>query len=63
MVVINRFNDVEIVCESDGLTGDFPSMRLERRRLPRVMTIPGNDSELENEQTWSVSSDNSSAIV
>ncbi|GMG98517.1 hypothetical protein Nepgr_000357 [Nepenthes gracilis] len=47
----------------DLLTGDFPTLKLERKRLPRVMTVPGNVSELlEFEQAQSVSSDNPSSV-
>ncbi|CAK9133322.1 unnamed protein product, partial [Ilex paraguariensis] len=44
----------------DLASGNFPIMcrERERRRLPRVMTVPGNISELDDEQAYSVSSDN-----
>lgn len=46
------------------LTGDFHDMKLERKRFPRVNTVPGNLSELEiNEQSRSASSDNLSTTT
>ncbi|XP_074286148.1 putative alpha,alpha-trehalose-phosphate synthase [UDP-forming] 7 [Silene latifolia] len=47
----------------DLVTGDFPTMNLEKKRLPRVMSVPGNISELESEHAHSVSSDNPSTVV
>ncbi|GAB2274703.1 Probable alpha,alpha-trehalose-phosphate synthase [UDP-forming] 7 [Dionaea muscipula] len=42
----------------DLVTGDFQSMKLEKKRIPRVITVPGNVSKLaELEQARSVSSD------
>ncbi|KAI4322802.1 hypothetical protein L6164_022462 [Bauhinia variegata] len=48
----------------DLASGNFPAMVggfKERRRLPRVMTVPGNIAELDDDQAYSVSSDNPSA--
>ncbi|KAL8136679.1 hypothetical protein V2J09_002680, partial [Rumex salicifolius] len=47
----------------DLLTGEFPAMKLERNKLSRVKTVPGNVFELEYEQAQSVSSDNQSSIA
>ncbi|KAL2937451.1 putative alpha alpha-trehalose-phosphate synthase [UDP-forming] 7 [Bienertia sinuspersici] len=47
----------------DLVTGDLPKMKLEKKRLPRVMTVPGNVFELEQEQARSVSSDNLSTVA
>ncbi|XP_010557135.1 PREDICTED: probable alpha,alpha-trehalose-phosphate synthase [UDP-forming] 7 isoform X2 [Tarenaya hassleriana] len=46
----------------DLASGNFPVMGRERRRLPRVMTVPGNVSEFDEDQAYSVSSDNPSSI-
>nr|QTM07295.1 TPS7 [Paeonia ostii] len=40
----------------DLASGNFPAMGRERRRLPRVMTVPGVISELDDDQANSVSS-------
>ncbi|XP_057953810.1 probable alpha,alpha-trehalose-phosphate synthase [UDP-forming] 7 [Malania oleifera] len=47
----------------DLASGNFPVIGRERRRLPRVMTVPGNVSELDDEQAYSVSSDNPSSLA
>ncbi|XP_052178133.1 probable alpha,alpha-trehalose-phosphate synthase [UDP-forming] 7 isoform X2 [Diospyros lotus] len=48
-------------------SGNFPVMGRERdrdrRRLPRVMTVPGSIAELDDDQAQSVSSDNPSSIA
>lgn len=44
-------------------TGNFPAMDKERKRFPRVMTLPGNIYELDDDQAQSVSSDNQSSIA
>lgn len=46
----------------DLASGNFPAMGRERRRLPRVMTVPGIVSELDDDQANSVSSDVPSSI-
>ncbi|CAH8354409.1 unnamed protein product [Eruca vesicaria subsp. sativa] len=47
----------------DLASGNFPVMGREpRRRLPRVMTVPGNVSEFDDDQAYSVSSDNPSSV-
>ncbi|KAL9265325.1 putative alpha,alpha-trehalose-phosphate synthase [UDP-forming] 7 [Drosera capensis] len=47
----------------DLVTGDFPSMKLQKKGFQRVMTVPGNVSELaELEQERSVS-DNQSSVA
>ncbi|EOA39653.1 hypothetical protein CARUB_v10008292mg [Capsella rubella] len=46
----------------DLASGNFPVMGRERRRLPRVMTVPGNVSEFDEDQAYSVSSDNPSSV-
>ncbi|XP_010522084.1 PREDICTED: probable alpha,alpha-trehalose-phosphate synthase [UDP-forming] 7 [Tarenaya hassleriana] len=46
----------------DLASGNFPVMGRERRRLPRVMTVPSNVCELDEDQAYSVSSDNPSSI-
>ncbi|PIA33897.1 hypothetical protein AQUCO_03900035v1 [Aquilegia coerulea] len=46
----------------DLASGNFPAMGRERRRLPRVMTVPGLISELDDDQANSVSSDVPSSI-
>ncbi|OIW05979.1 hypothetical protein TanjilG_11666 [Lupinus angustifolius] len=49
----------------DLASGNFPDMGnqpKERRRMPRVMTVPGIISELDDDQAVSVSSDNPSTI-
>ncbi|XP_058100885.1 probable alpha,alpha-trehalose-phosphate synthase [UDP-forming] 7 [Magnolia sinica] len=48
----------------DLASGNFPVMsRVGRARLPRVMTVPGIVSELDDDQAYSVSSDVPSSIV
>lgn len=47
----------------DLASGNFPIMGRERRRLPRVMTVAGVISELDDDQANSVSSDVPSSIV
>ena len=47
----------------DLATGNFPVMGRERKRLPRVMTVPGNVYELDDDQANSVSSDNPSSVA
>ncbi|KAG8365567.1 hypothetical protein BUALT_Bualt18G0118900 [Buddleja alternifolia] len=47
----------------DLASGNFPAMGRERRRLPRVMTVPGVISELDDDQANSVSSDVPSSIA
>lgn len=50
----------------DLASGNFPVMgreRGERKRLPRVMTVPGVISELDDDQANSVSSDVPSSVV
>ncbi|KAK2965340.1 hypothetical protein RJ640_013803 [Escallonia rubra] len=46
-------------------SGNFPVMgrERERRRLPRVMTVPGSISEFDDDQAYSVSSDNPSSLA
>ncbi|KAM7492153.1 hypothetical protein LguiA_035074 [Lonicera macranthoides] len=46
----------------DLASGNFPVMGRERRRMSRVMTVPGSIAELDDDQTHSVSSDNLSAL-
>ncbi|KAK4286068.1 hypothetical protein QN277_002679 [Acacia crassicarpa] len=49
----------------DLASGNFPAMDMEvkeRKRLPRVMTVPGIISELDDDQAHSVSSDNPSTV-
>ncbi|XP_057450907.1 probable alpha,alpha-trehalose-phosphate synthase [UDP-forming] 7 [Lotus japonicus] len=49
----------------DLASGNFPAMgreSKERRRMPRVMSVPGIVSELDDDQAVSVSSDNPSTI-
>ncbi|KAF8413709.1 hypothetical protein HHK36_001701 [Tetracentron sinense] len=46
----------------DLASGNFPVMGRERKRLPRVMTVPGIISELDDDQANSVSSDVPSSI-
>ena len=38
-------------------SGNFPVMGREKKQLPRVMTVPGVISELDDDQVNSVSSD------
>lgn len=47
----------------DLASGNFPIMIREKKRLPRVMTVPGIISELDDDQANSVSSDVPSSIV
>ncbi|XP_051125961.1 probable alpha,alpha-trehalose-phosphate synthase [UDP-forming] 7 [Andrographis paniculata] len=49
----------------DLVSGNFPAIgaETERKRFPRVMTLPGNISELDDEQTNSVTSENPSSIA
>ncbi|XP_057506889.1 probable alpha,alpha-trehalose-phosphate synthase [UDP-forming] 7 [Actinidia eriantha] len=49
----------------DLASGNFPVMgrERERRRLPRVMTVPGSIAELDDDQAISVSSDNPSSLA
>lgn len=49
----------------DLASGNFPVMGRERRRMPRVMTVPGIISELDddNENANSVSSDVASSLI
>ncbi|CDP17241.1 unnamed protein product [Coffea canephora] len=49
----------------DLASGNIPVMgrEKERRRFPRVMTVPGSICELDDDQAHSVSSDNPSSIL
>ncbi|KAL9232485.1 hypothetical protein vseg_007594 [Gypsophila vaccaria] len=47
----------------DLASGNFPVMGREKRRLPRVMTVAGVISELDDDQANSVSSDVPSSII
>ncbi|KAL2475175.1 hypothetical protein Adt_35911 [Abeliophyllum distichum] len=47
----------------DLASGNFPVMGRERRRLPRVMTVPGVISELDDDQANSVSSEAPSSVA
>ncbi|KAG6404933.1 hypothetical protein SASPL_132510 [Salvia splendens] len=49
----------------DLASGNFPVMgrEKERRRFPRVMTVPGNIAELDDEQANSVTSENPSSVA
>ncbi|KAG2684043.1 hypothetical protein I3843_10G059800 [Carya illinoinensis] len=47
----------------DLASGNFPVMGREKKRLPRVMTVPGVISELDDDQTNSVTSDVPSSVV
>ncbi|XP_043702155.1 probable alpha,alpha-trehalose-phosphate synthase [UDP-forming] 7 [Telopea speciosissima] len=47
----------------DLASGNFPVMGRERKRLPRVMTVPGIVCELDDDQANSVSSDVPSSIA
>ncbi|XP_077226678.1 trehalose-phosphatase/synthase 7 [Tasmannia lanceolata] len=47
----------------DLASGNFPALGAPRKRLPRVMTVPGNVSELDEDQANSVSSDVPSSII
>ncbi|XP_030547278.1 probable alpha,alpha-trehalose-phosphate synthase [UDP-forming] 7 [Rhodamnia argentea] len=47
----------------DLASGNFPVMARERRRLPRVMTVPADISELDDDQANSVGSDVPSSII
>ncbi|OWM73332.1 probable alpha,alpha-trehalose-phosphate synthase [UDP-forming] 7 [Punica granatum] len=46
----------------DLASGNFPAMGRERKRLPRVMTVPGNIAEFDDDQAQSVASDNPSSV-
>ncbi|CAH9135515.1 unnamed protein product [Cuscuta epithymum] len=49
----------------DLAAGNFPDMgrERERRRMPRVMTVPGSICELDDDQANSVASDNPSSLA
>lgn len=47
----------------DLASGNFPVMGREKKRLPRVMTVPGVISELDDDQANSVSSDVPSSLA
>lgn len=47
----------------DLASGNFPVMARERKRLPRVMTVPGVISELDDDNANSVSSDVPSSVM
>lgn len=47
----------------DLASGNFPVMGREKKRLPRVMTVPGVISELDDDQANSVSSDVPSSVI
>lgn len=49
----------------DLASGNFPEMsrEKERKRFPRVMTVPGSITELDDDQAYSVTSDNPSSIA
>ncbi|XP_077251103.1 putative alpha,alpha-trehalose-phosphate synthase [UDP-forming] 7 [Tasmannia lanceolata] len=47
----------------DLASGNFPAFGPPRRRLPRVMTVPGTVSELDDDQANSVTSDVPSSIA
>ncbi|XP_042485871.1 probable alpha,alpha-trehalose-phosphate synthase [UDP-forming] 7 [Macadamia integrifolia] len=47
----------------DLASGNFPVLGRERKRLPRVMTVPGNVYELDDDQANSVSSDVPSSVA
>lgn len=47
----------------DLANGNFPVMGREKKRLPRVMTVPGVISELDDDQANSVSSDVPSSVA
>ncbi|KAM7497969.1 hypothetical protein LguiA_022383 [Lonicera macranthoides] len=49
----------------DLASGNFPVMgrERERKRMPRVMTVPGSIAELDDDQAHSVSSDNPSSLA
>ncbi|CAM8979616.1 unnamed protein product [Rhodiola kirilowii] len=47
----------------DLASGNFPVMGRERRRMPRVMTVPGIISELDDDNENSVSSDVPSSLI
>ncbi|KAK6141252.1 hypothetical protein DH2020_025007 [Rehmannia glutinosa] len=44
-------------------SGNFPETGRERKRFPRVMTVPGNILELDDEQASSVTSENPSSVA
>ncbi|KAJ9172827.1 hypothetical protein P3X46_016028 [Hevea brasiliensis] len=46
----------------DLAAGNFPKISREQRRLPRVMSVPGNVSELNDDRELSASSDNPSMV-
>nr|GLL30332.1 probable alpha,alpha-trehalose-phosphate synthase [UDP-forming] 7 [Ipomoea trifida] len=47
----------------DLASGNFPAMGREKRRLPRVMTVAGVISELDDDQASSVASDAPSSLI
>lgn len=47
----------------DLASGNFPALAREKKRLPRVMTVPVDISELDDDQANSVSSDVPSTII
>ncbi|KAF8409101.1 hypothetical protein HHK36_005174 [Tetracentron sinense] len=47
----------------DLASGNFPTMGRDRKRLPRVMTVPGIVSELDDDHANSVSSDVPSSVA
>lgn len=49
----------------DLASGNFPVMgrEKERKRFPRIMTVPGNIAELDDEQANSVTSENPSSVA
>ncbi|XP_048127014.1 probable alpha,alpha-trehalose-phosphate synthase [UDP-forming] 7 [Rhodamnia argentea] len=46
----------------DLATGNFPVMGSEKKRFPRIMTVPGNIAELDDDQAYSVTSENPSSV-
>ncbi|KAK4743646.1 hypothetical protein SAY87_009958 [Trapa incisa] len=46
----------------DLASGNFPAMGIERKRLPKVTSVPGNIVEFDDDQTQSVISDNPSSV-
>ncbi|KAK4770166.1 hypothetical protein SAY87_030698 [Trapa incisa] len=46
----------------DLASGNFPAMGRERKRLPKIMSVPGNIAELDDDQTQSVMSDIPSSV-
>ncbi|KAK3446188.1 hypothetical protein EUGRSUZ_A01931 [Eucalyptus grandis] len=47
----------------DLATGNFPAMGREKKRFPRTMTVPGNIAELDDDQAYSVTSENPSSVT